>query len=224
MKSIFSILLLSGCATLGQSTGALNPDAVFKKTLAFTVNGKTAVGTMTVPAADTYRIDAVFPAKPEVVKISTCHKQVVVEKPTTNTFFIGAIKGLEDSGYCPVRIDAIDLGGVNSSAYFEIENETLDAFLLCDGENRKTKGVTVCQAKAGMTQRILFFEEVNFEKMSPDCADMTPMKQLGYGYDFNISKGECVYLFHGKKSDTFHRVTTIGYSDIFFKTIKPSNQ
>lgn len=225
MNFIYSLILLSGCATVGQVPALLGPNPPdFKKTLKLLVNGKAITGVGTVPLADTYRLDIDFPAKPEILKISTCHKQVVIENPTVKTFFIGSIKGLENSGYCPIRVDGLDLGGVNSSAVIEIENEALDGVLMCDGDTRRTKGVNICQAKEGLTQRILFFETTTWEKMADDCEDMIPMTQLGYGFDFNISRGECVYLFHGEKSDTFHRLTTIGYSDVFFKSIKATNQ
>ena len=225
MFKVVLAILLTGCQTLGQPPALLGttpPD--YKKTLKLLVNGKVITGVGTVPLADIYRLDIDFPAKPEIVKIATCHKQIVLENPTTKTFFVGSVKGLENDGYCPIRVDGLDLGGINSSAIIEIENETLDAAILCDGETRRTKGVNICQAKAGLTQRILFFEPVTWEKMSDDCADMLPMTQLGYGYDFDITRGECVYAFYGEKSKAFHRLTTVGYSDIFFKTIKATNQ
>ena len=224
MKFIFNIFLFYGCTTLGQSTLALNPNAVIKKTMALSVNGKAGIGFISVPMADTYRLDLDFPAKPEIVKIATCHREIIIEKPTTKTFFVGSIKGLENDGLCQIHVDALDLGGVNSSAIIEIENEKLDGAVICNGESRHVLGVSVCQGKVGLTQRILFFEPVEFEKMAPDCADMIPMAQLGFGYDFDISKGYCTYLFHGKKSDTFHRLSTYGYDDIFLNSIKPKNQ
>lgn len=225
VKFIFSLLFLASCATVGQSPSLMSTTPItYKKTLALVINDEKIEGAGSVPMATTYRVEAQFPAKPEIIKISTCHKEIIYENPETKTFFLWSVRGIEDTGYCPIRIDAIDLGGMNSSAFIDLQNEELQATIMCNGDTVNSKGVSVCQGKIGLSQRILFLEPVTYEKMSQDCSDLTPMAQFGIGYDFDIPRGECVYIFHSAKNNTFHRLSTLGYSDILLKTVKVKNQ
>lgn len=219
MKFLIFVLLAS-CQTVGQTPSLMsaNPPE-YKKTMAMKVNGKPGFGVMTAPLAKSYQIDMTFPAKPEILKISTCHKNIIYEKPAIASVLIKMTDGLE-TGYCPIRIDALDLGGINSSAIIEIENEELPAVLFCDGQRVETHGVSICQAKVGLVQRILFDEVTTFEKLSPDCADLKDTgREAGHVYDFNPTRGDCVYIFHSSKTDTFHRLSVLGYTDTFFSTI-----
>lgn len=219
MKFIL-LAFLFGCQTLGQAPALMsNPPAEFKKVMPIKVNGLAGVGALAVPVADSYKIDMTFTAKPEILKISTCHKTLVYENPTITSVTIKMTDGLE-TGFCPIRVDALDLGGVNSSAVIEVENEKLPAVLFCDGKRTDTKGVSICQARVGLVQRILFDDPVDYEKIDPNCNDLKDAGRVpGHVYDLKPVKGDCVYIFYNRKTDSFHRLYSLGFTDTFFKTI-----
>jgi hypothetical protein len=221
---ILLLILLTACQTLGQATGNLSgSNAVYKKDMPIKVNGIAGKGIMTVPLANIYTLD--LDVKDiNVLIISTCHQQKIVEKPTLRTFSITSIKGLENSGFCPILVDTIDIAGANKSALIEIENEKLDAAVNCSGEFKTSKGTSVCQSEENLTQRITFYEDVDFEVLAEGCNKPIRVPELGYKYDFKMSKGLCSYVFLGIHSDNVHRLTTWGYTNILFNTIKPVNQ
>lgn len=220
-RSLSYAIFFCACSTLGQSPLSLNPNSTYKKNMSVIVNGKSANGMIAVPVDDTYTLDLNFKTKMEVVRIKTCHKEIVYEDYKSNRFFVGAVKQLENVGFCPIEIDALDLAGHNESAIVEFENETLKAAVNCNGEFEKTNGVSVCQSKVGLTQRITFFEKVKGESLTDDCANISGS---AYFFEFEMPKSTCVFLFKSEAGKSFHRLTTFGYTDILMKNITPKNQ
>ena len=222
-----ALLIFTGCETIGQAPTALNPNSIFVKNMAMSVNGKTGIGVISVPVSSNYKIEILLESKPEIIRFYNCHRELILEKTALTglkqSFYLAPLAGIETDGFCPVTIDALDLSGINASGIIEFQNEQLKSSVFCGGAVSSNSGVSICQARVGLSQRILFFEDVIFEKLDAACSDLMPLNHM-VGFDVEISKGLCVYTFYSKKSDTFHRLVTFGYTDVLLKSVGVKSQ
>jgi len=222
-----ALLIFTGCETIGQSPTALNPNSIYVKNMPMTVNGKIGTGVISVPVANSYRIDITLESKPEIIRFYNCHRELILEKTALTglkqSFYLAPLAGIETDGFCPIYIDALDLSGINASGIIEVQNELLKSAVFCGGAVSNNVGVSICQARVGLSQRILFTEEVIFEKLDGACSDLIPLSHMS-GFDVTVSKGLCVYTFYSKKSDSFHRLVTFGYTDVLLKSVGVKNQ
>lgn len=221
---------LLNCANKGQMA-SFSPDKEYRKNLSMTINGRAGKGMMTVPKAPTYLLELFPPAKAEVIKITSCHREIIEERKDRPTiwgsnkpirFNLTPADGIETFGACPWAISTLDLDGNNGWGFVEFENEKLDATLLCNGDAIDAYGVSVCQSKRGLTQRIIFQEKVIF-RQTGNCEELDPLKSMP-AFDLITPKGMCVYLFTGQDSGNAHRLTIFGYDDIYIEGIKSRNQ
>lgn len=224
-------LLFAACAPAGQ-LASLSPTKSYRKSLPITVNGKSGAGVMTVAQSSLYAVTLYPPANAEGVMVTSCNRQVfnirrerpsIWGKDKPIVFNLKPMAGIETLGNCYFEITTLDMDGNNGSALIAIENEKLDATLYCNGEIIEAEGVSLCQSKTGLTQRVIFNEEVAADRVNDLCPALQPLETM-VGFDVEIGSGLCAYIFKGLKSKNFHRMTTYGYDEFFIEGIKPKNQ
>lgn len=213
MLRLLSILSLFSCINEISNI----PDGThFRKELEMEVNGITGVGTMVVPASIKYTIKIKMDERSERIKLSTCHRDYDIKKSgwtgrKNHVFEFFPATDIENEGYCPIFIAAFDLQGQHAWGMVEIKNRGLIAHLYCNGSSFKKTGVSLCQSREGLLQRISFLENVDFASDDKSCEIMTQNKKV---FDIPLRSGICVYVFRNRKQKKIHRLTTFGYNKV----------
>lgn len=214
---MYSLVTLIGCAT---GTGQrLDPNYFYKRDMGLQVNGKVVRGAMVVPENVGYNFKVTSPGDMDLFTLTTCHREIAHEKVGKKTNFrIGRMAGIENKGSCPVRLAGYDKDrGKHSWGFvdFRSHNETLWAFLKCNGSVRSAQGVSVCQSRAGLIQEIRFPVPVDYVE-NKQCPDMK--SEDGKTFQYKMPKGLCVYAFKEKgPKGRNHRHTTLGYERILIR-------
>ncbi|TXH08654.1 MAG: hypothetical protein E6R04_10230 [Spirochaetes bacterium] len=225
----FLSLLISACAGVPQR---LDPNLFYKRDLPLCVTGVGCYeGTTVLPAQTTYEIE-IAPkgdANIDLLLVTSCHREesfektasgwFIFQKKTKFKYFYTPAVGIEDDGDCSLMVNTYEkLLGRHSWARLRFEHPKyqLDARLSCNGEFKQAHGVSVCQSKAGLAQRIRFDEPVMFE-WDEKCA--IPKKAQDGSYEIPVSVGECGYTVRSQ-SGKLHDLLTIGYEGVLVREIK----
>jgi hypothetical protein len=197
-----------------QPTGSPSPDLteVVRATLPFTIEGTPYAGTAVVQRRTYQKITVSVPAKSVKLMVQTCHREEVWDRPPEKFewAYIPA-SFIENWGACPMTISIITEQGALLQAMIDFSsNETLPAVHYCNGQRILSPlGVSLCQAREGLVQRITFDERVE----GVGGAGCGAIKQDGFSWNYTVSRGMCVYAFRSSVGK-FHRLTTRGYSSL----------
>lgn len=233
MKYFFLICLtLVGCSSVPQK---LDPDKFYRRDLAFCEKSIGCFeGTAVLPFQKLYAFeiapkgDAVI----DLLVLNTCHREESIERPQKSSLdsfkgFLGLKKegfrveyvptlGVEDDGDCTVRISTFEKEkGRHAWSVVRLKHEkyALPATLYCNGQVKEEQGVSICQSKAGLSQRIQFQEPVMIEA-DKNCA--VPKRVGEYLYEWPISLGECGYTIRGR-SGMAHDLLAIGFEGLLVR-------
>lgn len=176
---------------------------------------------------------AVLPKKPEqkitieawgkltLFVFRTCSREIAIENARTGfdkyeALITYKLNEVEASGACPAEISAYNDKGRHSFGFIDFEDEstTLPATVICGGTTTDFGGVSVCQERQGLIQKIKFPTTV---VVSPDpgCAIG---KIEGSEFEFPINAGHCTYAFmERQKPYRFHRANFYGFSEILIR-------
>ena len=208
-------VLVTLCASCASVTQKLTPETFYQRDVDLVINGLHGVGTLVVPMAPKYDIQITTAGKSDVFVFSTCHREEKGENLGGRVHWTYVPSVLESQGGCPASIGSYSKDGRHAWAYIDFftPEATLEADVACNGQIYHSKGVTVCQAKTGLTEEIRFAEDT---RVMPD-----PGCELGTAgprvFDFPIRHGICVYAFMGQVSGKVHRLTTLGYSGVLVR-------
>lgn len=230
MKTLLILLSLFSCS---QATiyPPVNPAVTYRYDMEINVNGFTGQGILVVPEAEIYKVHIKAPGQLDLFTFTNCHREEIAENASvvskTGKLFRRTIENknevkiefkpspLEKSDSCHVQLTGLEESkGRHSWGLLDFENKsnTLLALLSCDGNQVSAKGVSICQARAGLIQAIKFPKEV-FVSPSANC----PLpKTKGDYFEFPIQKGKCVFAFMTKEKE-IHRLTTLGYEQILIR-------
>lgn len=206
-KTVFMLFLLSACAS--PQAQQMEASKEYRMDLELNVNGMSDRGLMVVPVSQAYTINVRAPGDSELVTLTSCHREVVL--PRQRDFF--AVKyeptEVEASGYCPVQISAFSPKFRYAGGLIDFQDQELPAILICNGVTKNVTGVSVCQSREGMVQKIKFPSKVR----AGQPANCPPMdKAEGEDFEVNLGKGKCVYAFVDE-TKKIHRLTTFGYEE-----------
>lgn len=226
------LLFMSGCSSIPQK---LDPDKFYKRDLPFCVSDIGCYeGTAVIPKKDFYAFE-VAPkgdASVDMLVLDSCHREFTKEgSEKTVLGFFGKIfgkkkegyqiqympiPGIEDDGDCTIRINTFEKDkGRHAWAVIRSQHEKyqLPATIYCNGEVRNEYGVSLCQSKAGLTQKIEFPEKV---QIITDEKCELPKKSPSGGYEWKITHGECGYTVRGE-SGRIHDLLTIGFEGLLVR-------
>lgn len=237
MKTFWIILLLIFIASCEETVPRQNLKAeiFYKRDMIVKVNGQVFEGAAVLKKAPKYSFHVEARGDLDLFVMTSCHKEESKESAwnvqteiKTGLFGWGRKKidkkrevkfdfhptPLEADGDCAVELGGYELEkGRHSWAFidFESENYKLPAFVECNGRAYNSKGVTVCQARSGLAQRITFKKPVDIA--SNDCG----IEGSGKSFEFGIKRGKCAVIFGHKESKTFHKLTLLGYEKILIR-------
>ncbi|MBE9526421.1 MAG: hypothetical protein IME94_05540 [Proteobacteria bacterium] len=219
MLKFLLITAMLGCASPEGST--IKPDALEYKLSMKTGFGR---GLVALESNKAYDFKFRWKERAELIKITTCHREIVIE---ANRIFRSKKKfnwryvptSLELDGVCPVFIGAYDTKGQHSWAYvdFRLPTEKLKAHVDCSGLSLDYVGLSVCQARKGLTQRISFESKV-IHDVSTGCSELIDVGNNSF--EISVERGLCHYVFSDVKSKQVHRLTVYGYEDVLLREFK----
>ncbi len=218
---IVPVFFLFACSTASFQQD-LDPDILYKRDIKIQINNKEYEGATVLPHARTYNLLLTPKGELDLVLVTSCHREYSVEPSSSGVFSKNEfpysytpVPGLEDVPSCSLRVNAYEKDkGRHSWAFiaFEHEDLTLPATLKCNGKISSFNGVSVCQSKEGLIQRIEFREIVR--AWSPEkCGSVGKRGKI---FEFPISLGECQYTFEAKDKKR-HTMTTIGYEGVLVR-------
>lgn len=239
LAASLAIAGLYSCAT----TPAHVAGKIYPRTLPMTVNGKDAVGTYVVDRSSSYKIKVPVPDNTDIVRMYTCHRESILYErerrggifgtgveiklpgskpkgPTEHEFTISPPLDMENDGYCPISLELLNVDGENYFGLIDVRNESLPASIACNGSMYRTEGVSLCQARVGLVQRIKFDKPVTAKVITGECE--VPDNAGDNTFDISVRPETCVYLF--SSGEKYHRLTLFGYTDLRLKSIAPENQ
>lgn len=234
MIFIFCCLSMVGCQTplSGPAQDALtrvSSGAVYKYDITGSVNGSAFDGVGVIPYSADYKMDIVSKVEVDLLTVTSCHRDFSVESAIKLGWFqskkgysydYNPSIGIENSGSCLVRIGAYNRDkGQNAWGIidFETPEATLPATNYCNGASIKANGVSICQSKTGLIQRIVFDVPVTTAQVSLDSkCHMTSKDQMTWEYQ--LPAGECVIAFRELAApNRIHRHTTVAYTDVLIR-------
>ena len=233
MVALFSFF---SCSTVDKDTQQqLSSDKFYKRDMIIHVNGQEGIGTLVAGQADKYLFHIEASGELDLFTFKSCHREWSKQKAwNVETYkrqlfwkkkivhkkqikFEIELTELEKSRYCPVLMVGVErIGGRHSWGFVDFISkvETLPATLYCNGEKLEVKGVSICQTKNGLKQKITFKNEVSVVE-KPGCAKMQTSDNKSFFWETTLK--ECPYPFVENGSGEVHRLTTIGYESIFIR-------
>ena len=234
-SAIFMVALLS-CSTVDKDTQQqLSSDKFYKRDMVIHINDQSGIGTLVANEADVYNFHVEAAGDLDLFVYKSCHREWDkqeawnVETYKRVLFWKKKIKhkkqikfpikltDIEKNKYCPVILTGCErIGGRHSWAFvdFHSKNEALPAELHCNGVVKKVSGVSICQSKYGLIQKIIFRDKVSVVRKD-GCAEMKTKDDKVFTWKTSLK--ECPYPFVDDKTGQVHRLTTIGYESIFIR-------
>lgn len=220
-------VILSACSSVPQK---LDPETFHKRDLPFCVDDIGCFEGVTVlpqRASYTFEVAPKGDANIDLLVATSCHREETFEKTASGWFIFQKknrfkypytpAKYIEDDGDCALMMNTLEADKGRHAwmlALFEHPKYQLPATLSCNGQPRRTyQGVSVCQSKVGLSQRIEFDEPVMIEHQA-NCNVPT---RNGTGYEWKLSEKQCRYTFLGGHTNRMHALVTLGYNGVLVR-------
>lgn len=221
-------LFVVGCSSV--TPQRLDPEKFYRRDLPFCAEDIGCFEGVTVlPKKSFYKFDIQpkGPADIDLLLATTCHREDSFEKTDSGWFIFktkkrfqylySPVQGIEDDGICPLRINVFEKDKGRHSwslVYFENPRFELPATVTCNGTKATYNGVSVCQSKVGLVQRIDFGRVVEWGSVNEMCAKPRRVQQGLYELAFN--KGECNYVIRDEFNN-YHHFGTVGYDGVLIR-------
>jgi hypothetical protein len=187
-------------------------------------------GVGVLPYSDSYDLLIENKGKLNFFAMTSCHREITTENYDKGIFKKdGRIKinyepTLEKGKSCPLFVAAFNREGKHGwgSIFFENPRFQLKAVIECNGEKTTSNGVSICQAREGLIQRITFENEVVPVKPVDGAAErkdpcpVLPTKDNKV-FEFIMPSRECTYGFVDKNTKQVHMFNTIGYEQLIIR-------
>jgi hypothetical protein len=194
----------------------------YRRTLELDVNSMKGVGNLVAPQAPSYNLKLKADMDLDFLVLKSCNREVIAEKNGSSFVYnYSPLPGIEDNRACPVMITGVEKSTAKKVwGYLDFQDQRnlLPATVKCNGEMKRYGGVSVCQAKAGLIQRIEFDGEALGEALTdihPDCA-LTQINPKTF--EFKMARGLCYFKFVEKAApNRFHRLSSFGWDEILLE-------
>jgi hypothetical protein len=184
------------------------------------------LGVIVAPKRDVYNFSFESEGIMDFFTFTTCSRQIAIEDAHSGmkrkkVWIEYKPNDIEKTQVCPAVIRSYSESGRHAYGFIDFENDldVLSAKLTCGEIISNNKGVSVCQGREGLINKIEFDTEV---LISPDkgCDSIKSENGTwsGKGFIFNIDKGPCLTVFMEKAPPhRMHRLNTLGYSEIIIR-------
>lgn len=232
--TIAFVLFICGCASIpsqpaSDALSAAQKGVVYKYDMTGTVNGTQFDGVGVIPYAEKYNMQFVSRVDVDLISISSCHRDWTAESVAKLGWFqskkgysyeYDPSLGIENQGSCLVRIGAYNRDkGQNVWGIIDFENpsRTLPATSYCNGNVQQFSGVSICQSKVGLIQRLVFDSPViqDTKALDPKCQMNSKDQKV---WEYQLPVGECVIEFKETVPPyRLHRHSTVAYTDVLIR-------
>ena len=196
-----------------------DPDAVkkglYRRDITITGSGYQGQGVVVLPKQNKYQLELKAVGNFDLLTFTTCHREITEKDAGYKGKFLGygkdkklakmeyePAKGIEDSGSCPIDIGGYEKkDGRHSWGAILIENEAskLPSVVKCNGRETQYRGVSACQSRIGLLQRIEFLIEVEYD-LDTKCK-YENIKFDGKVFEYAMPQGECLIYFMEKTGE-----------------------
>jgi hypothetical protein len=187
-------------------------------------------GSGVLPYEDKYEITINHTSALNYLAINTCHREITSENPSKGIFkksseyVLTYNPSLEDGRACPLYVAAYNKTGAHGWGViaFEHPDFTLPSKVHCNGDLTEYNGVSICESRFDLIQRIEFEEEVlairpvnGSAEREEDCPTLSTTDKKTF--EFLMPNRECIYGFIEPKSNRKHKFYTIGYERLLVR-------
>jgi hypothetical protein len=224
---------LFGCTSVLQK---LDPDVLYIRSIDFSVDGVSHVGTAVLPQKKSYILEIKSRKNMDLLTIRSCAREWYGEKvgegggikfwETEKKFTYTYVPDpkLEYGRDCPLEIAAYDAStGANLWGFITFANpahHSLGANYHCNGKKLSYGGVGLCQNRKDLKVMVQFPVEVIWQPgaAGAHCKVIDDSIVRGKEFEFPMPDGACYYTFvETTAARRNHIGTFIGYSDIVIK-------
>jgi hypothetical protein len=220
MKFLLMILLCFSCTTTHEK---LDASIKYRMDMGILNDGQRYIGTAVMPKKEIYDLDFLSPGTLSLFTFTSCSRDIAVEQESgkiidrkkVNIQYVPNI--IEKRGGCPVYLAGFEkVIGRHTWGMIDFQDDlaVLPARVTCDGKSYRSEGVTVCQTRAGLTQRMEFDSKI-FVRPQPGCEIEV---QEDYAIEWDMKEGSCAYIIQEAVSPyRQHRLTTYGYVKVILR-------
>lgn len=235
MRLLLPLLLLFYGCLASAPLQELNPTVYYINDICVTYNidkknTMSFCGVGVLPDSTSYDLVIENDGKLNLFSMTSCHREKTTENSDKGIFKKdGVIKinyepTVEKGKACPLYVAAFNKQGKNGwgTIFFEHSRYQLKANIECNGEKNVANGVSVCQSRHGLIQRIVFDNEVVPVKPVDGPAErkepcpVLPSKDNRV-FEFSMPPRECTYGFVEKETKKIHMLNTIGYEQLLVR-------
>lgn len=199
-------LLFSACATGGNNT---TTDAGIPRfDMSGTVNQTPFDGVGVVPRASAYTMHVESKEDIDLLTVTSCHRDFSAQAAVKQgwwkekrgfDYVYQPAPGIEDNARCLIRLGTYNKStqGLNGHAVIMLQDPafSLPAENICDGADGQAGGVSLCQSKTGLQQRIRFPVQVHLVS-DGSLKDACRGEWIdAYTYQYELSNDECALVF-----------------------------
>lgn len=224
-------LTLTACGT--QQTTTQGPLYTYRADMQVSFDqGQTVYDGVTSARITTGNLPVTFisPVNIDRVQITTCGRQAICQSGGScdanfaiSRNWIGSVQNTftynytptpdEALGMCPMYIEAYSKKDLTSWAFVGFYgNETLPAQIYCNGKFVPTKGLTVCQTKNGLNQKIVFSTAVKAE--GEKSCNLTTTDNMNFTLTPDLGFCRASFLDNNKN---WHRLIMLGYDSVLVR-------
>lgn len=209
------LLFMIGCT--GTSPTVTPPSVVYEADLYGTVDGQPFTGVFVGSAGSSHSFSIQSKTDVNVMTIQSCHRFMHFEDVIQTGWFqpnrgfttsYDDAPGIEDTGYCVVRLGAftkqvvngVPVGQAYAIGLFHSAKYALPGENICNGADGGTTGSSICQTMNGLIERLRFKGQVITARPKPDGSGLVPQMCAVHQVDSNtweytMPVGECVVEF-----------------------------
>jgi hypothetical protein len=220
MKLILLILVSAFIASCSSVPQPFEPESfkkgLYRKDMRVEANGYKGHGFVVAPKADKYNLRINAMGKLDLFTMTSCHREITQEDAGYKGRFLGfgrnnklaraeyvPAKGIEDNGSCPLEFGGYEKKRGRHSWGFlipEHEGVSLPSVVRCNGRDTQYRGVSACQSRAGLIQRIEFPGEMVYqvpkEYKDQETCQYEHIKVIDKKiFEYKMPKGECMLYF-----------------------------
>jgi hypothetical protein len=187
-------------------------------------------GSGVLPFDDSYNVRVNHSANMNFFAMNTCHREITTENPDRGFFkkdgqyFVDYKPTMESGKACPLFVATYNREGKHGWGVLAFEHPRfkMKSKMQCNGDELEFNGVSLCESKLGLLQKIEFPEEVvSAEPVNGSAERKEPCPKLSSSdnktFEFIMPPRECIYGFVGKTSKQLHKLYTIGYEELIVR-------
>jgi hypothetical protein len=223
----WTLLALLSCSTTSQFKEG---NDFYKRDLIMEINDSVYDGIAIVDSSK-LKLKATFKGNADLVWIKSCARSLEIEQAWKTRAFGSINKNkakinidlqypLETNEYCPIEITGLNHEGIHTYGFIDIKTkESLPARVVCNGQVKFNKGVSVCQNFKNLLNEIEFTEPVKYKG---DC-NVERIDESKFRFSHN--KGYCSVVFksldvndcNDENIKRCHRLTHLAYESVILK-------